>query len=94
MKDSGLEFPLPYIAGELAARIIQVLIDPLHKLYGKVNAFLNKGPKWEIGKLPSYWIDKILFQEPEHVDGYHHEINWLLDLFVGGLRTEKVSVLP
>ena len=93
MKENGLDSPLPYIAGELAARIVQVLIDPLHKLYGKVNAFLNKGPKWEIGKIPSYWIDKVLFQEPEQDDGYHHEINWLLDLFVGGLRTEKVSAL-
>ena len=91
---SGLETPLPYIAGELAARMLQVLADPLHKLYGKVNEFLNKGPQWEIGKIPSYWIDKVLYNEPEQDDGYHQEVSWLLDMFVHGLRSEQVSGPP
>lgn len=43
-------------------------------------------------KLPSYWIDKILLHEPEYDDGYFEEIDWLLDLFVKGLRTESVSI--
>lgn len=72
--------------------MLQILADPLHKLYGKVNAFLHKGPRWEVGKIPSYWIDKILFNEPEQDDGYHQEVSWLLDLFVRGLCSEQVSV--
>lgn len=69
-----------------------VLTDPLHKMYGKVNKFLQKRPSWEIGKIPSYWIDKILLNEPEYDDGYVDEITWLLDLFVGGLRTAQVGI--
>ncbi|PGH02951.1 hypothetical protein AJ79_07488 [Helicocarpus griseus UAMH5409] len=88
-KEVGLETPLPYIAGELAARIVIVLMDPLHKLYGKVNKFLNKGPRWEVAKIPSYWIDKILLQESEYDDSHHEEVGWLLGLFINGLRTKK-----
>ncbi|KLJ07129.1 hypothetical protein EMPG_17381 [Blastomyces silverae] len=88
-KEVGLETPLPYIAGELAARIVMVLTDPLHKIYGKVNKFLNKGPRWEVGKIPSYWIDKILLHESEYDDSYHEEVGWLLGLLINGLRTKK-----
>lgn len=60
-------------------------------MYGKVNKFLQKRPSWEIGKIPFYWIDKILLNEPEYDDGYVDEIAWLLDLLVGGLRTAQVG---
>lgn len=89
MRKQGFESPLPWIAGECATSCLRVLTDPLHKLYGKVNLFLQKAPSWEVGKLPSYWIDKILLHEPEYDDGYFEEIDWLLDLFVKGLRTEQ-----
>ncbi|KAL1962897.1 hypothetical protein VTN77DRAFT_9075 [Rasamsonia byssochlamydoides] len=85
----GFQTPLPWIAGECAASCLTVLTDPLHKMYGKVNRFLQKHPSWEIGKIPSYWIDKILLHEPEYDDGYADEINWLLDLLVRGLRTAQ-----
>ncbi|KAI5294701.1 hypothetical protein KEM55_006490, partial [Ascosphaera atra] len=45
--------PLPYVAGELGSALLTVVMDPLHKLYGKVNRFLNKGPRWEVAKIPS-----------------------------------------
>lgn len=86
----GAETPLPYIAGELAVRLLSVIIDPLHALYAKANKFLNKGPCWEIGKIPSYWIDKILYNEPEYDNAHKDELSWLLGLFVHGLRTNKV----
>ncbi|KAL1863330.1 hypothetical protein Plec18170_000164 [Paecilomyces lecythidis] len=89
MRKQGFESPLPWIAGECATSCLRVLTDPLHKLYGKVNLFLQKAPSWEVGKIPSYWIDKILLHEPEYDDGYFEEIDWLLDLFVKGLRTEQ-----
>jgi nucleolar pre-ribosomal-associated protein 1 len=34
-----------------------------------------------------------LLHEPEQDDGYYHEVTWLLDLFVHGLRSEKVCRL-
>lgn len=93
-KTIGFDTPLPYIAGELAARILEVVTNPLHKLYTKINMFLNKGPSWEIGKIPSYWIDKILLQEPERDYAHFEEISWLLGLLIDGLRTIKVSQSP
>lgn len=84
---------MPYIAGELAASCLTVLTDPLHKMYGKINLFLQKHPSWEIDKIPSYWIDKIILHEPEYDDGYGEELNWLLDLLIQGLRTVPVSML-
>ncbi|KAF7585954.1 hypothetical protein BBP40_009827 [Aspergillus hancockii] len=88
VKQIGLESPVPRIVGECASSCLAVLVNPMHKLYGKVNKFLQKAPFWEVGKIPSYWIDKILLHEPELDDGYFEETNWLLDLLIKGLRTE------
>ncbi|KAJ5489135.1 hypothetical protein N7539_004025 [Penicillium diatomitis] len=84
----GLEEPVPWIVGECAANCLRILISPLHKVYGKVNKFLQKAPVWEVEKLPSYWIDKILLNEPELDDGHLDEIDWLLGMFVKGLRSQ------
>lgn len=93
VKRLGLEAPVPWIVGECASSCLGVLTNPLHKLYGKVNKFLQKAPSWEVEKLPSYWIDKILLHEPDLDDGYYEEISWLLDIFIKGLRTKTVSLL-
>ncbi|OJJ50826.1 hypothetical protein ASPZODRAFT_126773 [Penicilliopsis zonata CBS 506.65] len=84
----GLETPVPWVVGECAASCLAVLTNPMHKLYGKVNKFLQKAPSWEVEKIPSFWIDKILLHEPELDDGYFEEVGWLLDLFLKGLRTD------
>lgn len=90
VRQLGLEAPVPWIVGECASSCLSVLTDPMHKLYGKVNRFLQKAPYWELEKIGTYWIDKVLLHEPELDDGYFEEINWLLDLFVKGLRTGTV----
>ncbi|PWY79262.1 hypothetical protein BO70DRAFT_430053 [Aspergillus heteromorphus CBS 117.55] len=87
-KRAGLESPVPWIVGECASGCLAVLTTPMHKLYGKVNKFLQKAPHWEAEKIPSYWIDKILLHEPELDDGYFEETSWLLDLLIKGLRTQ------
>jgi nucleolar pre-ribosomal-associated protein 1 len=89
----GMEKPVPWIVGECASNCLAVLTNPLHKVYGKVNKFLQKAPVWEVEKIPTYWVDKILLHEPELDDGYFDEIDWLLSLFVKALRTEAVSLL-
>lgn len=86
----GLDQPVPWIIGECAANCLSVLINPLQKVYGKVNKFLQKAPSWEVEKIPSYWIDRIFLQEPELDDGYFEEIDWLLSLFVKALRSKAV----
>ncbi|RAH69186.1 NPA1/URB1 family protein [Aspergillus aculeatinus CBS 121060] len=88
VKQIGLESPVPWIVGECASSCLDVLTNPMHKLYGKVNKFLQKAPSWELEKIPSFWIDKILLHEPELDDGYFEETGWLFDLLIKGLRTE------
>lgn len=85
--------PLQSFVGVFAARALLVLKDPLHPLYGKLNRFLNKGPSWNVEKLPSYWVDKILLHPPDDDDAHYKEIEWLLDTFTEGLQTPKVSTL-
>lgn len=62
-------------------------------MYAKVNEFLNKGPEWNVRKLPSYWMDKILMKPPTDDEGLHQETEWLLDGLIDGLRTSAVSLI-
>ncbi|KAI5302201.1 serine/threonine protein kinase, AGC [Ascosphaera pollenicola] len=80
---------LPYIGGELGVALLNIVLDPLHKLFAKANKFLNKGPRWEVAKIPSYFVDKILLNESEYDDGWADEVAWLLAFFVTGLRTPR-----
>ena len=79
--------PLPYVAGVFATHLLQVLTDPLHFMYKKVNNYLNKGPQWTVEKLPSYWTDKILMHPPTKDDSHYKEVGWLLDVLTDALRT-------
>ena len=83
----GLDQPLPYVAGVIASRLLQILTDPLHYLYKKANNFLNRGPRWAVEKLPSYWTDRILMRSPTEDENHYLEIAWLLDTFTDSLRT-------
>ena len=85
--------PLAYYAGVLAAGLVSVLSDPLHLMYVKVNKFLNRGPEWNVAKLPSYWVDKVLMNPPTDDDGHDQEAEWLLDGLIDGLRTSAVSLI-
>lgn len=80
---------LPYIGGELGVALLNIVLNPLHKLYAKANKFLNKGPRWEAAKIPSYFVDKILLNESEYDDGWADEVAWLLAFFVTGLRNSR-----
>lgn len=68
-----------------------VLSDPLHVLYTKVNKFLNRTPRWDLARLPSYWVDRILLNSPDDNDAFYQEVEWLLDTLTDGLRTPNVS---
>lgn len=82
---------VPYTATVFAARAVTVLADPTHFMFPKINRFLNRGPSWNVDKLPSYWTENVLRKEPDEDDGYHKEVNWLLDLFIDCIRTVEVS---
>ncbi|KAL8642298.1 MAG: hypothetical protein Q9228_001006 [Teloschistes exilis] len=89
VKDSIADRPLPYFAGVIAAESCLVLADPLHMLYAKVNKFLNRGPTWNVEKLPSYWVEHVLMRPPTNDDDYYKEVSWLLDQLIDGLRTPE-----
>ncbi|KAL9585755.1 MAG: hypothetical protein Q9212_001339 [Teloschistes hypoglaucus] len=89
VKDSIADRPLPYFAGAIAAESCVVLANPLHMLYAKVNKFLNKGPTWNVEKLPSYWVEHVLMRLPTNDDDYYKEVSWLLDQLIDGLRTPE-----
>ena len=85
---------VPSIVAEVATQVVTVLADPSHKMYGKVNKFLNKAPIWDAQKTISFWIDRILLREPEDDDGHDAEVKWLLEVLVNGLRNAEVRRLP
>ncbi|KAL9089462.1 MAG: hypothetical protein Q9165_005783 [Trypethelium subeluteriae] len=82
--------PLSYTASVFAARAVPVLAEPTHVLYAKVNRYLNKGPTWDVRRLPSYWLDRILHHAPDDTSSdavREVEIVWLLDYLYDALRT-------
>ena len=84
--------PLPYFSGTLAAQLLLIQADPLHFMYVKANKFLNKGPQWNVKKLPSYWVENVLLNPPTEDGAHHQEVAWLLDRLVDGLRTPAVNL--
>lgn len=90
-KDDGLKAPFPSPLAEMGTKFADVLTDPLHFMYGKVNRFLNKGPVWERKKVLSYWIDRVILRDSERDDSKLNEITWLLGVLVHGLRTVEVN---
>ncbi len=84
---------LPSLAVVIAARSLSILADPLHVMYTKINKFLNKGPQWNVARLPSYWVDRVLLHPPTDDEGHYEEVRWMLEILVDGLRTPAVGSL-
>lgn len=79
--------PLPYLAGVFATKALNVLQNPTHHIYPKLNRYLIKSPEWRITRLPAYWLSNTLHSQPEEDDAYWKEINWVLSWLIEGLRT-------
>ena len=82
---------LPYFPVAIAAQSLSILANPLHTMYTKINKFLNKGPIWNIEKMPSYWVDRVLLHPPTEDEAHYEEIRWMLEVLINGLRTPNVS---
>lgn len=83
--------PLPTVASAWAAHAVVAIADPLHVMYPKINKYLTKGPSWNVNKLPSYWVDKILLNPPDEDVAHYKEVEWLVDLLIDGLSTSEAS---
>ena len=68
-----------------ATHALEVLRNPLHPLYPKVNTFLTRSPVWSLEKLPL--AHDILHGEPSEDDRYYTEITWLLTYLLDSLVT-------
>ncbi len=77
--------PLPGHIVAFACHALEVLKNPLHVLYAKVNSFLTAAPVWRLDKLPL--VHDILQAGPTKDDSYYAEINWLLKYLLDSLRT-------
>ncbi|KAI0453091.1 ribosome 60S biogenesis N-terminal-domain-containing protein [Xylaria acuta] len=86
-KDLIASGPLPSILVVFACRALDVLKNPLHCLYEKVNLFLTSGPVWQADKIP---LMKTILQDGPTIDGYYYtEISWLLGFLVDSLRAPQ-----
>jgi nucleolar pre-ribosomal-associated protein 1 len=82
--------PLPGLPVTFAARAVNVLKEPTHVLYPKLNEFLNRGPAWRIRAMPAWWLERVLLHPPSDADtdgSYWREVVWVLSWLVDGLRT-------
>lgn len=77
--------PIPSALTAFATHTLDILKNPLHPLYPKVNSFLTRSPVWPVDKLPL--AHDILHGEPSEDDKYYTEITWLLAYFLDALRT-------
>ncbi|ESA42852.1 hypothetical protein GE21DRAFT_5736 [Neurospora crassa] len=79
--------PLPSTIVAFACHAVNVLRDPTHSLYPKINSFLTRGPFWSVDRVPL--ADEVLTEEPAVGDSYYSQLNWLLAYLLDGLRTSK-----
>lgn len=75
--------PAPSAFPAFATHALDVLRNPLHPLYPKVNTFLTRSPVWSPEKLPL--AHDILHGEPSEDDRYYTEIAWLLTYLLDAL---------
>ncbi|KAJ2978382.1 hypothetical protein NUW58_g7517 [Xylaria curta] len=86
-KDLISSGPLPSILVVFACRALDILKNPLHCLYEKINLFLTSSPVWRPDGIPLF---KTILQDGPAVDGhYYTEISWLLGFLVDSLRTRQ-----
>ncbi|CAJ2513684.1 Uu.00g018030.m01.CDS01 [Anthostomella pinea] len=79
--------PLPSVIVAFACRALDVLKNPLHCLYEKVNVFLTSGPVWSLDRIPL--MQNILQEGPTDDGTYYSEVSWLLGFLLDSLRTPK-----
>ncbi|KAF5002340.1 hypothetical protein FGRMN_350 [Fusarium graminum] len=77
--------PVPSAFTSFAIHALEVLKNPLHPLYPKLNTYLTRSPVWSSDKLPL--AHDILHGEPSEDDKYYTEITWLLTYLLDSLRT-------
>jgi nucleolar pre-ribosomal-associated protein 1 len=81
------EGPVPSAFIVFTVNALDIIKNPLHVLYPKVNRFLTWRPKWPGGSIPM--AEEILQGEPSEDDKYYAELSWLLEYLVDCLCTKE-----
>ncbi|OAA80845.1 ribosome biogenesis protein Urb1 [Akanthomyces lecanii RCEF 1005] len=77
--------PVPSSFISFSVHALEILKNPLHPLYPKINAYLTRSPVWPPEKLPL--AHDILHGAPGEDDRYYTELTWLLAHLLDSLRT-------
>lgn len=90
VRQYGLSQAVPTLIPELTNSSLEVLLQPTHRLYAKVNKFLLHAPVWTPKRTVTYWLEKILLREPDvdDTDAFVVEVQWLLGWLLNSLRNE------
>ncbi|RKF58127.1 Uncharacterized protein C14G10.02 [Erysiphe neolycopersici] len=86
VKTSIDQKPLASIFSYFAYYAVDVLKDPSHFLYPKINQFLSQKPIWQLDQIPL--MHRIMDEAPNIDSVIYSEREWLLNLFFDGLRSE------
>ncbi|KAI0132508.1 ribosome 60S biogenesis N-terminal-domain-containing protein [Xylariales sp. AK1849] len=81
------ESTIPSTIIAFVCRALDVLKNPTHCVYPKLNRFLTRGPVWDLHKIPL--VQNILQEGPTEDDAYYTELSWLLSYLLDGLRTTE-----
>ncbi|KAI1762914.1 ribosome 60S biogenesis N-terminal-domain-containing protein [Hypoxylon sp. FL1150] len=84
-RDAISDGPLPSVIVAFACKGLEVLMNPLHCLYEKLNLFLTSGPVWSLDRIPL--MQHILTEGPTDDGAFYSEISWLLSFLLESLRT-------
>lgn len=83
---------LPNTILAFVCRALDIIRNPTHCLYPKVNTFLTRGPSWDLGKIPL--VHDILQEGPTDDSTYYTEVSWLLSYLLDAIRASgDVSLL-
>ncbi|KAI0150482.1 ribosome 60S biogenesis N-terminal-domain-containing protein [Xylariaceae sp. FL1272] len=86
-KDLIHDSPLPSVIVVFACKSLEVLKNPLHCLYEKINLFLTGGPVWKPDYIP---LMQAILDDGPTVDGTNYtELSWLLTFLLDSLRTPQ-----
>ncbi|KAK6079569.1 ribosome biogenesis protein Urb1 [Seiridium cupressi] len=66
-------------------RALDILRNPTHCLYPKINTFLTRGPSWDLDKIPL--VQDIVQEAPTEDSAFYTELSWLLSYLLDTLRT-------
>ncbi|KAI5868462.1 ribosome 60S biogenesis N-terminal-domain-containing protein [Durotheca rogersii] len=76
--------PLTNMMVAFACKAVEILADPLHCLYEKLNLFLTNGPVWGLDRIPL--MQNILQEGPSEDGAYYSEVSWLLGFLLESLQ--------